>query len=165
MPEIRKAALRRRMKSMRLLREYAESQRLEQALEMQVVVDHPGAVQGGEQVEQHADAKGYGESLDRAGAEQEQGHSGDQGGHMGIDDGPEGLVVAGLDGGVDRLPRANSSRMRSKISTLESTAMPMERTMPAMPGRVRVARKRESAASIKSRFSSRARLAIAPEIR
>jgi hypothetical protein len=38
-------------------------------------------------------------------------------------------------------PRAvfSSSRMRSKISTFESTAMPMVSTMPAMPGMVSVA--------------------------
>ena len=35
----------------------------------------------------------------------------------------------------------SSSRMRSKMSTLASTAMPMVSTMPAIPGRVRVALK------------------------
>ena len=39
------------------------------------------------------------------------------------------------------LPTFSSSRMRSKISTLASTAMPMVRITPAMPGRVRVAPK------------------------
>ena len=39
------------------------------------------------------------------------------------------------------LPRLSSSRMRSKISTLASTAMPMDRMMPAMPGMDRVALK------------------------
>ena len=34
------------------------------------------------------------------------------------------------------LPALNSSRMRSKISTLASTAMPTVSTMPAMPGMV-----------------------------
>ena len=36
------------------------------------------------------------------------------------------------------LPECISSRMRSLMSTLASTAMPMVSTMPAMPGRVRV---------------------------
>ena len=36
-------------------------------------------------------------------------------------------------------PRANSSRIRSKMRTFASTAMPMVSTTPAMPGRVRVA--------------------------
>ena len=35
------------------------------------------------------------------------------------------------------LPRAYSSLIRSNIKTLASTAMPMESTMPAIPGRVR----------------------------
>ena len=39
------------------------------------------------------------------------------------------------------LPWPSSSRMRSKISTLASTAMPMESTMPASPGSVSVASK------------------------
>ena len=39
------------------------------------------------------------------------------------------------------LPARNSSRMRSKIRTFESTAMPMVRMTPAMPGSVRVAPK------------------------
>ena len=38
-------------------------------------------------------------------------------------------------------PARSSSRMRSKMSTLASTAMPMVSTMPAMPGRVSVAPK------------------------
>jgi len=38
-----------------------------------------------------------------------------------------------------RRPRASSSRMRSKMSTLASTAMPMVNTTPAMPGKVNVA--------------------------
>ena len=36
-------------------------------------------------------------------------------------------------------PRERSSRMRSKISTLASTAMPIVSTSPAMPGSVNVA--------------------------
>ena len=36
-------------------------------------------------------------------------------------------------------PSRASSRMRSKMTTFESTAMPMVRMMPAMPGSVSVA--------------------------
>ena len=39
------------------------------------------------------------------------------------------------------LPVARSSRTRSKISTLASTAIPMVNTIPAIPGSVRVALK------------------------
>ena len=39
------------------------------------------------------------------------------------------------------LPLRSSSRMRSKISTFESTAMPIVRMKPAMPGSVSVASK------------------------
>ena len=39
-------------------------------------------------------------------------------------------------------PERSSSRMRSKMSTLASTAIPTVRMMPAMPGSVRVASKR-----------------------
>ncbi len=36
------------------------------------------------------------------------------------------------------LPAATSSRMRAKMSTLASTAIPSVRIMPAMPGKVMV---------------------------
>jgi hypothetical protein len=39
------------------------------------------------------------------------------------------------------LPTASSSFILSKMRTLASTAMPMARMMPAMPGRVRAALK------------------------
>ena len=39
------------------------------------------------------------------------------------------------------LPFRSSSRMRSKIKTFESTAMPMVKITPAMPGSVSVALK------------------------
>jgi len=45
-----------------------------------------------------------------------------------------------------RAPPACSSLMRSKTSTLASTAMPMASTKPAMPGRVRVAPRARRAA-------------------
>ena len=47
------------------------------------------------------------------------------------------------------LPRASSSRMRSKMSTLASTAMPTESTSPASPGSVSVAPSVASAPSVK----------------
>ena len=39
-------------------------------------------------------------------------------------------------------PRSASSRIRSKISTLTSTAMPIVRARPARPGRVKLAWKK-----------------------
>ena len=47
--------------------------------------------------------------------------------------------------------------MRSKISTFESTAMPIVRIMPAMPGNVRVAPKRINPAIINTMFRSAVR--------
>ena len=44
------------------------------------------------------------------------------------------------------LPWSSSSRMRSKISTFASTAMPIESTKPASPGSVSVASNPASAA-------------------
>ncbi len=61
------------------------------------------------------------------------------------------------------LPRRSSSRMRSKMSTLASTAMPMVRMMPAMPGMVRVACKAAMAAKSRKRFRASARLASMPD--
>jgi hypothetical protein len=63
------------------------------------------------------------------------------------------------------LPPRSSSRMRSKIRMLVSTAIPMVSTMPAMPGRVRVAWNPAIAASSSSRFRARARSATSPESR
>ncbi len=63
-------------------------------------------------------------------------------------------------------PRAvcSSSRMRSKISTLELTAMPMVSTMPAMPGMVSVAPISVIAAMISVRLTTSARIAISPKL-
>ena len=51
----------------------------------------------------------------------------------------EHAVEAGGDGLPRALPVASSSRMRSKISTFESTPMPIVRMKPAMPGSVMTA--------------------------
>ena len=48
------------------------------------------------------------------------------------------------------LPRRSSSFILSKITTLASTAIPIERMIPAIPGKVRLALKSER--SIKSRM-------------
>ena len=63
------------------------------------------------------------------------------------------------------LPLDSSSRIRSRISTLASMAMPMVSTTPAMPGRVRVASREQSTPSRKTRLRSRAKLAIIPASR
>jgi hypothetical protein len=60
------------------------------------------------------------------------------------------------------LPTRNSSRARSKMSTFASTDMPTVSTMPASPGRVRVAPNRLSAAMISRMFNNSARSAITP---
>ena len=67
------------------------------------------------------------ESLHRAGAEDEQNDRRNDGGDVRIHDRHPGVAEALLDrlGGV--LPLRNSSRMRSKISTFESTPMPTVR--------------------------------------
>ena len=64
---------------------------------------------------------------------------GEQRGELRVDDGGEGVGEALAAPRLGRLAASISSRMRSKISTLASTAMPIERTMPAMPGRVSAA--------------------------
>ena len=48
------------------------------------------------------------------------------------------------------LPWRSSSRMRSKISTLASTAMPIESTRPARPGSVSVASSIASAPAVRT---------------
>ena len=62
-------------------------------------------------------------------------------------------------------PRACSSRMRSKISTLASTAMPIVSTMPASPGRVKVASMRLITPITSTMFSTRHRSATSPSTR
>ena len=63
------------------------------------------------------------------------------------------------------LPCCSSSRMRSKISTFASTAIPTESTSPASPGRVRVKPNAASPASVNSTYSVRAETASAPDHR
>ena len=60
------------------------------------------------------------------------------------------------------LPTRSSSRMRSLIRTLASTDIPMVRTMPAIPGKVRVACSSDSEAMMKARFTTSAMMANSP---
>jgi len=57
---------------------------------------------------------------------------------------------------------SNSSRILSKIRTFASTAMPIVRIMPAIPGRVRVAPNEAIAPIISITFIIRAILATKP---
>ena len=59
-------------------------------------------------------------------------------------------------------PRFNSSRRRSKISTLASTDIPTVSTKPARPGRVTAALKVIISAKINSRLTAKARQATIP---
>ncbi|MNO06040.1 hypothetical protein D3C81_2276500 [compost metagenome] len=63
------------------------------------------------------------------------------------------------------MPLASSSRIREKISTLASTAIPMVRTIPAIPGRVSVAPSRDISASSMTMLPARAMVAIRPKKR
>ncbi len=62
-------------------------------------------------------------------------------------------------------PPLSSSRMRSKMSTFESTAMPIVKMNPAIPGRVSVALKRAIAPRSMTAFRISARTAFSPESR
>ena len=62
-------------------------------------------------------------------------------------------------------PLASSSRTRSLISTLASTAMPRVRTKPAMPGRVRVALNSASPARMSTPLRISATSAMSPDFR
>jgi hypothetical protein len=94
----------------------------------------------GEHRDHDAQCHGDGESAHRPRAEPEQQQRGDQRGEVAVHHGGVGAPEA-----QRRWPPARtclcgvSSRMRSLISTLASTARPMPSTMPAMPGSVRVA--------------------------
>ena len=63
------------------------------------------------------------------------------------------------------LPSLISSRMRSKISTFESTAIPIVKMTPAMPGKVSVAPNITRAASNRTKFKIKASTALIPEPR
>ena len=60
------------------------------------------------------------------------------------------------------LPVRISSLNRSKISTLASTAIPMDRMMPAMPGRVSVAFRYRITSNSSMVYSSSAMSATTP---
>ena len=60
------------------------------------------------------------------------------------------------------LPPAISSRIRSNTRTFASTAMPMVRMMPAMPGSVSVALNAAIAPSTRTMLSPSAQTAITP---
>ena len=82
------------------------------------------------------------EALDRPLPEEKQNGAGNDGGYVGIDNGQQALCRNPVStAGTTAFPARNSSRMRSKIRTLLSTAIPMVRIMPAIPGRVRTASK------------------------
>ena len=59
-------------------------------------------------------------------------------------------------------PEAISSRIRAKMITFASTAMPMDRIMPATPGRVRVMSKPYRRSTMSSTYSPRARALARP---
>ena len=59
-------------------------------------------------------------------------------------------------------PARSSSRMRSKTRTFESTAMPIVRMNPAIPGRVSVASNRAMAAARSSALRMSAKIAFQP---
>jgi hypothetical protein len=63
------------------------------------------------------------------------------------------------------LPARNSSRMRSKMSTLASAAMPMVRTTPAIPGSDNEACSSDMSATSITTFITRMTFAIKPKVR
>ena len=63
---------------------------------------------------------------------------------------------------ASNLPARNSSLMRSKMSTLASTAIPIERTKPAMPASDNVTANILKRASVNIAYRSRARSARMP---
>ena len=60
------------------------------------------------------------------------------------------------------MPLANSSRIREKISTLASTAIPTVKTIPAIPGKVRVNEKLDITATNSARLDISAMFAAMP---
>jgi hypothetical protein len=85
---------------------------------------------GGGDADHHHDR----EAAHRAGAEVEEQQAGNHVGDVGIEDRGAGFVIAVLDRVHHPPPRLCSSRMRSLMITLASTAAPTVRTKPAMPG-------------------------------
>ena len=60
------------------------------------------------------------------------------------------------------LPLFNSSRILEKINTFASTAIPTVRTIPAIPGRVKVAERVDIIATNKTILKVKAKLAATP---
>ena len=63
------------------------------------------------------------------------------------------------------LPSFYSSRIREKIKTLASTAIPMVSTIPAIPGRVKVAPSNDIKPVIRTTFANKAIFAARPNQR
>ena len=63
------------------------------------------------------------------------------------------------------LPAPISSRIRAKIITLASTAIPMDRIIPAIPGKVKVISNSHSANTVNAEYKINARLAVKPGTR
>jgi hypothetical protein len=72
---------------------------------------------------------------------------------------PEWIAACGV------LPFLISSRMRSKISTFASTAMPTVSTMPAIPGSVSAACSMDMSATRSTTLASSAQAAMMPNTR
>ena len=80
----------------------------------------------------------YRKAVDRPGTEKKQNRRRNDGRHVSVDNRHPGVRESLVDGRAGDLPARSSSRMRSKISTFESTPIPMVRITPAIPGKVRV---------------------------
>jgi hypothetical protein len=112
--------------------------------------------------DEKTDDERHRESLDRSGAELEEEDRRDDDRDVRVDDGGEGLGEPVLDGGLRSPARPELFRMRSKISTFESTAMPIVRMNPAMPGSVSVAPKSDIAPREAGAFKRSARTRSSP---
>ncbi len=93
---------------------------------------------GGEQRIDDTNRQNEGEPFDRTGAERVQNGTRDQRGDVAVADGRPGSRESGVDGGVEGLAAFSSSFILSKIRMLASTAIPMDRMNPAIPGSVSV---------------------------
>jgi hypothetical protein len=80
-----------------------------QFFQSEIVQQEPEDRAGEKQRRKHrgddAESQGDGETLDRAGGLPEKNGRGDQGGHVGVKDGGEGLVVGRIDRGPERFAR------------------------------------------------------------
>ena len=84
----------------------------------------------------NTDGKCDRKASDRAAAEIEQNKCGDQSRQVGVDTGCPSFGKTGFGSVTGRTSVLTSSRILSKISTLASTAIPIVRMIPAMPGKV-----------------------------